>query len=99
MTRGNYIKSFHHQDNLRLPAVMDHNQTEATRDKDKASHFNSYFNSIFNESSFVLPSIIETQTIDHVISEVEVSEEEVYNALVSLNPTKAVGFEKLVLKY
>ena len=47
-------------------------------------------------SSFVLPGIIETQPVDHhVISDVGVSEEEVYIALVPLNPTEAMGFDKI----
>ena len=65
--------------------------SSATSDHEKASLFNTYFYSVFTQSSFILPPVDELQVPASTLSDITVSEIDVYMALSSLDPTKAMG--------
>ena len=59
---------------------------------------NIYFYSIFTKSSFQLPPLSEMLTPLLNISEIDISELDVYNALKSLDPSKASGCDNISAK-
>ena len=65
----------------------------ATRDIDKANLFNQFFFSIFTPNLGSLPSYDELPTINSSLSAIQIFPDEVYNALSSLDPTKATGID------
>lgn len=89
----NYIKSFSKQDSLPQIMFREPHSTRASSDIEKANLFNEYFHSVFTTSSFVLPPISDLKTPDTEISELHVSESDVYITLSSLDPTKAPGLD------
>ena len=85
----NYIRSITKTETI--PTVLNLDSATVTTDADKAALFNQYFHSVFTTSSSTLPdmgypSIDSLQLID-------ISETEVYNALISLDPNKALGID------
>ena len=52
-----------------------------------------FFHSVFTNSSFVLPDAIATPTT--VLSDTDISVSDVYNALINLDPTKAMGIDRI----
>ena len=76
-----------------IPPIMHHESSEAFSNKDKASLFNQYFQSVFTTSSFILPPLNDLPCPSAVLNNILVSEVEVYDALVSLNPNKAMGVD------
>ena len=69
---------------------------------DKANLFNRFFFSIFTQSSCSLPNYDELPSTSSSLSAIQISQEEVYNALIALDPTKAAGTDKIgpaTLKY
>ena len=74
---------------------MYNENSSATTNGEKASLFNTYFKSVFTKSNFVLPSSSDIVTPDPIISDITISEEAVYKALASLNPTKAMGIDNI----
>ena len=67
--------------------------TSAVSDYDKASLFNQYFHSVFTNSDFILPAISNLPTPSSVIDEISITESDVYKALASLDPSKAMGYD------
>ena len=59
--------------------------TFAASDLDKASLFNKYFHSVFTRSSFQLPPIGELETPPSSLSDISISELDVFRALRSLD--------------
>jgi len=103
---GNASLIFKHISNITghntIPSTVTFESTTATTDYEKAFLFNSYFHSVFTRSSFVLPSINELSTPVSTLSDIFVTELDVYTALASLNPTKAGGIDGIgprVLKF
>ena len=80
---------------------MHHESSEAFSNKDnlKASLFNQYFQSVFTTSSFILPPLNDLPCPSTVLNNILVSEVEVYDGLVSLNPNKAMGWTAFARKY
>jgi len=80
-----------------------YNHTSATHDIDKANLFNKYFYSVFSHSPYSLPDYEDmpsTTTIS--LDSISICEEEVYDALSSLDPHKATGidgFSPTILKH
>ena len=70
-----------------IPPLIKYEASTATSDHDKASILNAYFHSVFTHSSFVLPSIDELPTPALTLSDISITELDVYMALTSLNPT------------
>ena len=52
-----------------------------------------FFHSVFTNSSFVLPDAIATPTT--VLSDIDISVSGVYNVLINLDPTKAMGIDRI----
>ena len=71
-----------------IPPTMHHNGIFVNTDSDKANIFNDYFYSVFTQSSpdYLPPSDTATVPIN-----ITISEEDVYNALINLDTTKATG--------
>ena len=67
------------------------NSTTADSDQDKATLFNRYFYSVFTNSSFSLPNICHLPKPNSVLGDISISEDEVFEALISLDPSKAMG--------
>ena len=86
-----YIKSLHKSSGL--PSVLTYNDITAISDADKSSVFNQFFHSVFTNSSFVLPDAIVTPTT--VLSDIDISVSDVYNVLINLDPTKAMGIDRI----
>lgn len=87
----NYIISHKH-----LPTTIHLNSTFATSDSDKAFLYNRYFNSTFSSSSSSdPPSLNSFPTTNQCLSSINISDSEVYEALLSLNPTKSMGIDKI----
>ena len=76
-----------------IPPIMHHKSSEAFSNKDKASLFNQYFQSVFTTSYFILPPLNDLPCPRTVLNNILVSEVEVYDELVSLNPNKAMGVD------
>ena len=86
-----YIKSLSKSDSIPLTVFFQENV--ATRDIDKANLFNQFFFSIFTSNLSSLPSYDELQTINSSFSAIQIFPDEVYNALSSLDPTKATAID------
>ena len=70
--------------------------------KEKVEAFNKFFNSTFTISDLVLPPQHRMPTPSNQLSQITVSESDVFEALVSLNPNKAQGCVNIkshILKY
>ncbi len=84
-----YINSITGHNNI--PITVNYNSCSTTTDQDKAFLFNSYFHSMFTQSSFTLPSMDELPLPNHCCSGIVVTEDEVLQAISSLNPLKVKG--------
>ena len=84
-----YIHSFTKQNTI--PPVINLDESCAISDQDKASLFNQYFHSVFTSSLFHLPPMSELAKPQTSISEIQFSELDVYDALSSLDVSKAIG--------
>ena len=85
-----------------LPLSMHFDSLFAITDSAKASLFNNYFYSIFTRSSFVLPTTDELPSVDSLISDVSVSDSDVYSELTKLDTSKAMGIDNIgpkILKF
>ena len=85
----NYIKSLSRHDTL--PPTMYLNSTPALSDSEKASLFNHYFHSVFTSSPFVLPPLSSLPTPNSTLNNVDITIEDVYEALCYLDLSKASG--------
>ena len=74
-----------------LPSTLHLDNTFAASDLDKASLFNKHFHSVFTRSSFQLPPIGELETPPSSLSDISISELDVFRALRSLDVSKAKG--------
>ena len=84
-----YIRSVSNQNSL--PSSVNLDDTLASSDVDKASLFNSYFYSVFVRSSYQLPPVGNLERPSSYLSEVSFTELDVFRALRSLDPSKAMG--------
>ena len=96
----NYLQSkdpkiFHYIKDLTkshsLPSCLHMDSTVFEQDLDKANAFNKYFHSVFLHSTYTLPDINELPSASDFLSDITVSSDEVYQALISLQPNKASG--------
>ena len=77
------------------------NQSAAT-DIDKASMFNTYFHSVMTRSDFALPSPCDLPVSDSSLVNITILDSEVYDTLISLDETKAMGIDgipPIILKH
>ena len=84
-----YIKSLKKEDIL--PQTVFNSNLSATCDSDKAYLFNEYFHSVFTTSSYRLSPLDEIDTPTSVVTNIILSDSDVYSALTSLDPTKSSG--------
>ena len=62
-------------------------------DQEKATLFNTFFHSVFTHSSFNLPPSENFPVPDSTISDISISELDVFEALSSLNESKSMGID------
>ena len=74
-----------------IPTVLHLNSAVVTTDADKAALFNQYFHSVFTTTSSTLPDM-GSPAIESLQS-INISEADVYDALTSLDPNKALGID------
>ena len=85
-------------DQITIPPVIKHDNVSAVSDYHKACLFNQYFHSVFTKSYFELPPVSGLTTPLINISEITISELDVYKALSSLDTTKASGCDGISAK-
>ena len=93
-------KIYKHMNSLRssnsLPPSMHLDYSSAKTDCDKAFLFNEYFHSIFTRSPFTLPAMDELPAVDSsIISDVSVTDSEVFNELSLLDTSEAMGIDSI----
>ena len=86
---SSYIRSVTGQNNI--PLSLNFNGTSVDSDQDKATLFNSYFHSVFTNSTFSLPSIIDLPKPHSILNDISIPEDDVFQVLTSLDPSKAMG--------
>ena len=91
-----YIRTITNQNTI--PPSVTFDDKCAVSDFHKACLFNKYFHSIFTRSSFQLPPSSELLTPQSYLSEIEISELDVYNALISLDSSGCDGISAKILK-
>ena len=74
-----------------LPTSLHMDLIVFEEDFDKANAFNEYFHSVFTQSSFILPDINDLPSVSDSLLDITFTLEEVYQALISLQPNKASG--------
>ena len=65
----------------------------ASQDFDKANLFNKYFYSVFSRSTYSLPNFESMPQASVSLDSIYISEEDVYDVLLSLDPHKATGID------
>ena len=63
----------------------------ATTDFDKTSLFNKYFHSVYSSVHCDLPSLFDFPQTSQMLGDISIQESEVYELLISLNTSKAMG--------
>ena len=76
-----------------IPSTIYYNATTASNNKDRATLFNQYFHSVFNQVNSDISEPDNLIPHPNPISHFEISEAEVYDALTQLDPTKAIGLD------
>jgi len=90
----NDSKIFKHVGNITKSAsTVFFNEKSFTKDSDKATLFNMYFYSVFTQSSFALPQFQDMPLATSTIDPINITKDEVYYVLLSLDPTKATGID------
>ena len=84
-----YINSITGQSSI--PPTVTLGLCSASSNSEKASLFNSYFHSVFSQSSFEIPSLASLSTSVSTLSEVTISSSEVFEVLSALDTSKAMG--------
>ena len=84
-----YIRSVSNQNVL--PSTLHLDDIFAVSDSEKASLFNKYFHSVVTRSSFQLPPFYEMDMPSTTLSDICISELDVFRVLRSLDITKAKG--------
>lgn len=95
-----YIRSITNQNTI--PPSMHLDSTSVHTDSEKAELFNKFFHSVFSSTTFTLPPVSDLPTPDNTLNNIEIAEQEVFEALISLDPSKAVGPDGIgpnLLKY
>ena len=88
-----YIRSL--KENRRIPSTVHFDSSSASTSQGRADIFNSFFHSVFIESSYSLPPGLEIPSSDSQLSlcSFDFSDSDVYEVLVGLDTTKAVGID------
>ena len=86
-----YFNSLCRSGTIPPPLIFDSNS--AATDAEKATLFNNYFHSVYTQSSVTIPPLVNLPTPNLTLSDISVSELDVFSALSSLNSTKAMGID------
>ena len=81
-----------------FPSVMNLNTKCAVTDEEKAYLFNEFFHSVFTVSPFLLPPVRDFKYPHSFMGEISVSELDVFEALSSLDVSKASGPDGICAK-
>ena len=73
-----------------MPSTVFHGSLSASSDSEKANIFNSYFHSVFTDSSFELPAL---PVVHPSMSTVDFSDSDVFEVLSGLDTSKAKGLD------
>ena len=84
-----YIRSVTGQNAIPNSVYLD--SATADSDLEKSSLFNSFFHSVFTNSSFYLPPVSLLHEPQSVLDDFLITESEVFQVLSSLDPSKAMG--------
>jgi len=77
-----------------IPAEVYLDDSSATLDTDKATLFDRYFYSVFSQNAYFLPAF---DDMPPIIDSISITEEEVFNALTSLDSTKATDIDGITM--
>ena len=86
-----HLKSLSNPKSSSYPII--HESKTITNPLIKARLFNSYFNSVFSTSNFVLPPLDQLPTPTNQLSNITINASDVFESLSALNPTKAPGID------
>ena len=95
-----YIKSLSGQD--KIPPTVFHNSETASTPTDKATLFNKYFHSVFNSTASSVQQPKSSMFPSQALSSITLYVHDTYDALASLDPSKAMGIDGIppgVLKF
>ena len=76
-----------------IPTSVSLDSSTATLDQEKTTLFNTFFHSVFTHSSFNLPSPENLSVPASTISDISISELDVFEALSSLNESISMGID------
>jgi len=88
-----YLKNLAKSDSV--PPALQSDSTVLESDIDKANAFNEYFYSVFTQSSFTLPDVSELPSVPDSLSNISFTLDDIYQALLSLQPNKASGLDNI----
>ena len=88
----NYIKDL--TKSKTIPSTITLDQTHVYNDIDNANLFNTYFHSVYITNPVGAPNIDSLPSVPDTLSSISISEADVYCALTSLDPNKAVGLDE-----
>ena len=74
-----------------VPHTIIYNSKPVQHPAEKAKIFNEYFNSVFTRSNYSLPAVKDLPTPNHQLSHVDITSDDVFDALSNLDQTKAPG--------
>ena len=83
-----YIKSL--TSALPVPPIVSFNSSTASTDSEKILLFNKFFHSVF---AYQLPPLLESASPTSTLSDIGISESDVFEALCSLDTSKAIGID------
>ena len=99
LTSLNCAKVFNHiryiTQSSDIPSSMYLDNSSACSDKDIAILFNKYFHSVFASSSSPLPPLSDLPPMCNTLTSISIEDLDVFQALVSLNPSKAMGCDDI----
>ena len=78
-----------------LPPQVHADSTSADTDTSKAELFNQYFYSVFTHSDFPMPDPMDMHVPVDSLNLINFTEQEVFDALINLNPNKASGIDNI----
>ena len=80
---------------LSLPSTISFDSLSALSDTEKANLFNYFFHSVFTQSSLSMPSPdqLPLPSATETLSNISISEDDVYTTLFSLDTTKSMGVD------
>ena len=76
-----------------IPATVFFDDSSATHDIDKVSLFNRYFYFVFSQSTYSLPLFEDMPSTYSTIDSINITEDKVHTALVSLDSSKVIGID------